>query len=92
MSIRKELDEKVNKILRFEHESRLIKGPCEVKFTKADGTERTMLCTLKDEYIMKESAGESVKRPETQVVWDIEKEDWRSYRYDRVKSIDGPLI
>ena len=67
-----------------------------VEFTKADGTERKMLCTLAENLIpaitpVKEkseviSEGASDTMPTTCKVWDIEKQSWRSFRWDSVKT------
>ena len=59
----------------------------EVKFTKRDGTLRTMLCTTNPELIgvntySKNSQGNEV----AQSVWDLEKDAWRSFRWDSVIS------
>lgn len=65
-----------------------------VRFTKADGSERTMLCTLveskiptdklpKTEQAVSSTIGSAVR------VFDVEKSEWRSFRFDSVISIDG---
>lgn len=63
---------------------------CKIKFEKADGSIRDMICTLKNEYILVESAGTRVPNPEIITVWDIQKEAWRSFRLDRL--IEGPAV
>jgi hypothetical protein len=67
-------------------------GPCKVTFEKADNSLREMVCTLKDEYITVESAGSAKPNPATMVVWDIEKEAWRSFRLDRLISGPEPIV
>lgn len=67
-----------------------------VVFTKVDGTERTMNCTLLPEYI-KATVGEkqqllteSLPKPEnpnTIAVWDVENNGWRSFRLDSIKTV-----
>lgn len=63
-----------------------------VVFTKADGTERTMVCTKNPELIARtytapEKKTERVRGPsEALAVFDLEKNDWRSFRLDSVKS------
>lgn len=64
-----------------------------VVFTKADGSERTMLCTkdpliISERYTPQEKKTDRVyKEPEGVArVFDLEKNDWRSFRYDSVKS------
>jgi hypothetical protein len=69
----------------------LIEGPCEVVFRKVNGEERTMVCTLKDSFITKESAGKTKDNPEVATVWDIEKNDWRAFKLDSVISFE-PLL
>lgn len=66
-----------------------------VNFTKADGTERKMLCTLVESKIPTD------KRPKTNEaqssstvgssvrVFDTEKQEWRSFRFESVISVDG---
>lgn len=64
---------------------------CEVKFTKVDGTERVMKCTLNEKYLPAQVDVEEISQdttPKTSIaVWDIEKEGWRSFRIDSVKTI-----
>lgn len=63
-----------------------------VTFTKVNGEERTMKCTLMSEYmpnapinngqvLLQESESKAVS------VWDTEMNGWRSFRVDSVKSI-----
>lgn len=71
--------------------SRLQKGVVGITFTKKDGTERTMMCTLDADVIPTEFApkGEDkrVKNDEALAVFDVEKEGWRSFRWDSVKAV-----
>jgi hypothetical protein len=64
-------------------------GNCTVVFTKADGTERSMLCTLHESAIppAEPKKTDRVKKDNDDVlaVWDIEKQSWRSFRYDAIK-------
>jgi hypothetical protein len=66
-------------------------GIVTVKFTKKDGTDRSMVCTLSQRVIPTEYApkGEDQreKSGEALAVFDVEKEGWRSFRWDSVKSI-----
>ena len=60
---------------------------CEVIFEKADGTERTMVCTLKKDLLPKSTTETKTERktPKDVVpVWDIQSEGWRSFRVDRL--------
>ena len=66
---------------------KLRNGNCTVVFKKTDGTERTMLCTLQETAIPIESRpkGEVRKQNDDAIaVWDIEKQGWRSFRFDAV--------
>lgn len=54
-----------------------------ITFTKVDGTERKMLCTLKESSIPEKSEVASRKittNPDVLRVWDIENNGWRSFR------------
>jgi len=53
-----------------------------VTFTKMNGEERVMNCTL---YEMFEDIVSTNR--EKISVWDLDKEDWRSFRVDRVKDV-----
>jgi len=59
-----------------------------VVFTKVDGSDRTMFCTRNVEYIPKEKRATepSDNSSNTIRVYDIEKQDWRSFRIENVKS------
>jgi hypothetical protein len=63
-----------------------------VTFTKVNGEERVMQCTLLPEYVpnaptnngqvlLQESESKAVS------VWDVQANGWRSFRVDSVKSI-----
>ena len=66
-------------------------GIVTVKFTKKDGTDRSMVCTLSQRVIPNEYSPKSEdkreKSGEAIAVFDVEKEGWRSFRWDSVKSI-----
>lgn len=60
-----------------------------VVFVKKDGTERKMKCTLRGDMIpapreTTESAQKRTRSEENLAVWDLEKEAWRSFRYDSI--------
>lgn len=68
--------------------------PVEVKFTKKDGTERVMKCTLQESDIPEESkpkGSNRVKSDDSLRVFDVEKNEWRSFRWDSIKSIKFEL-
>lgn len=67
---------------------KLRNGNCTVVFMKADGTERTMLCTLQECSIPIDARpkGTTTKQSDDAIaVWDIEKQGWRSFRFDSVQ-------
>lgn len=60
-----------------------------VVFTKVDGSERTMLCTKNFQYIPEEkkpTTDSESKATNVMKVFDLEKQDWRSFRLESVKS------
>lgn len=60
---------------------------CLVTFKKKDETERRMLCTLQPN-VIPFVKGTGVKKTDDVIsVFDIEKEDWRSFRVDSVISV-----
>jgi len=63
-----------------------------VSFTRADGTERVMKCTLMEKYLPEQvELEEYVARKQNDnvcSVWDIDKAAWRSFRVDSVKEIN----
>jgi hypothetical protein len=68
-----------------------------VKFTKKDGSDRTMLCTLNEQKIpfdklpkLKETSEETpavASIVDAVRVFDVEKQEWRSFRFDSIKSV-----
>lgn len=65
-----------------------------VNFTKVDGSERIMKCTLNKEYIPEKIEVESKDllwddrrnmSKESLSVWDIEANGWRSFRWNGLK-------
>jgi hypothetical protein len=79
----------ITKHAKPELKDALKKGIVSVTFTKADGSKRTMHCTLNGELIPedKRPIGNSVhlvKDPDLFKVFDLDKQDWRSFRKERV--------
>jgi hypothetical protein len=74
---------------------RVLLGEREVSiiFTKKDGTERKMICTLSENKIPANFVPKNTKKSEkTEIgeslaVFDLEKSDWRSFRFDSIKEI-----
>ena len=74
---------------RVEMITELKAGVCTVTFTKVNGDERVMRCTLSDGYIPEE------KRPQSEAnnwnedvtairCFDVEKNDWRAFKPENV--------
>ena len=65
-------------------------GIINVKFTKNDGSERLMKCTLIKEIVKEyEKKTERTRTISEDIlsVWDVEKDGWRSFRYDSIIEI-----
>lgn len=64
----------------------LQEGIVEVKFTKVNGEERTMLATLNMNLIPMDlqSTAENARKsnPNVQCVYDVEADGWRSFRWN----------
>ena len=71
-------------------QSDLYKGVCGVNFIKKNGEKRYMLCTTNYEYGIPEDQypkGVQTKKNDDVIkVFDLDKNDWRSFRKDSVKS------
>lgn len=66
-----------------------------VDFNKLNGDKRVMTCTLRED--MKPRATKDDAMSQTKIrevsdavvnVWDVNAQGWRSFRYDRVNSVD----
>jgi hypothetical protein len=65
-----------------------------ITFTKKDGSERKMRCTLSENVIPSEKMPKNAKKSQSDdaiAVFDVEKSDWRSFRFDSVKKIEFSL-
>jgi hypothetical protein len=62
-----------------------------VTFKKLDGDERVMTCTKSFDIIPEQHQPKTQSKPKEGVitVWDTNAQGWRSFRYDRVKSVDN---
>lgn len=70
--------------------SMLQMGPVDVTFTKKDGTERVMRCTLQEGVVVphdKTTDRTKDENPDVLPVWDMEKNAWRSFRLDTIKHV-----
>lgn len=77
-------------IVKYSINNRLEKTVLTVTFTKKDGTERVMKCTLKSDLLPPQVVNEdkpAKKKSNTSVaVFDVEANAWRSFSYDSVIS------
>jgi hypothetical protein len=68
----------------------LVNGLVTIEFTKKDGTNRVMKCTLNSDTIPVElhpkNEGVTSKSEEAQRVFDVEKNEWRSFRWDSLNN------
>lgn len=79
-------------LTRTEMVEQLLDRNCTVVFTKVDGTERTMKCTLSESVL--EDTSQADRNDKTSkafnenvlAVWDIDAAGWRSFRVDSVTS------
>lgn len=65
-----------------------------ISFKKVDGTEREMACTLLETRIPVEKLPKNsgkAKSDDVLAVFDLEKQDWRSFRWDSVTKIHFDL-
>lgn len=86
------LSEKDLKIFKKWLTGHLKYGPTTVTFTKKDGTERTMNCTLKEDLLPKSIAESKTKKSnESIAVFDLEKNEWRAFRWDSIKTVSFTL-
>lgn len=102
-----EADDANKTIIRDWVRSLLQRSPVTVTFVKADGTDREMQCTLNWDLIpadkqpkgpsasvdgiVKESKQRREADPHSLRVFDMEKQEWRSFRFDRLKKITAEL-
>ena len=100
-TVYQECDEINRQIYRDWVRSLLRTSVAVVKFTKNDGTLREMRCTLQFDQIPLEKVPATaqgspglldetkVRKPNDEVcsAFDLDKQEWRSFRYDRIKGI-----
>lgn len=67
-------------------------GPAKVTFTKSDGTERVMNCTLEADKLpkveIKEGATPRKESTSALRVFDLDKKEWRSFTIKNVKNVE----
>lgn len=66
---------------------------CKVVFTKANGEERVMTCTLSESILPEivkeiEEKAPRKKNNDALAVWDVVAKGWRSFRWDSLKSFE----
>lgn len=72
----------------------LSKCVAEITFNKVDGSVRKMHCTLMTDYIPQVISEEQVahvprvQTDEVLAVWDLDKQDWRSFRLDSITNVN----
>ena len=85
-------------ITKDELVEKLLVEEVSVTFTKADGTDRTMLCTKqfskipqefhpKTDKVVKLDENGNVIETDFISVWDLEIQGWRSFNFGKVKEI-----
>lgn len=77
----------------------LSKEPVAVTFNKLDGDERTMICTLRPDWLPEPNRDDPLTQTKirnleekTIVVWDVNANAWRSFRYDRVTKVKQIML
>ena len=102
-----EADDAGKVIIREWIKSLLQKSEITVTFVKADGTDREMLCTLNwdnipstaitsssspvDGIVKESKKPRKEPDPHSLRVFDVDKQEWRSFRFDRLKKITAEL-
>ena len=66
----------------------LQKKTMRITFTKVNGEERVMDCTLQEHFIPQTEESNRKKNEEVLPVFDINKGEWRSFRLDSVTNIE----
>jgi len=66
-------------------------GPLKIKFKKADGTVREMLASLNKDIVTeyeRKTDRTKEKNRDVQSVFDLDKNEWRSFRWDNFLSYE----
>ena len=96
-----EADDANKAIMRDWVRSLLQKGPVMVTFVKADGTEREMKCTLSGDFRPATPAPTTTvteskprKQPDEHSlrVFDLDKNEWRSFRFERLRKVSAEIV
>ena len=59
----------------------------EITFTKKDGTERVMNCTLLEDYLPETTGAGRSSGSDALAVFDVDADGWRSFRWDSIKAV-----
>jgi hypothetical protein len=92
-----EIDDRVEPMLHKWLRDMLSVTEAKITFTKVDGTERVMKCTLEatklPPVVIKEDAKPRKQSDSTKAlrVFDIEKQEWRSFTIKNIKHIELSL-
>ena len=62
-------------------------GIVEITFTKKDGTERVMNCTLLEDYLPETVGSGRTTNSDAVAVFDVDADGWRSFRWDSIKAV-----
>lgn len=89
-----EIDDRVEPMLHAWLKSMLAVTEATITFTKVDGTERVMKCTLESSKLpvveLKEGAKPRKQSDSTKAlrVFDLDKGEWRSFTIKNIKRVD----
>jgi len=101
-----EADDQVKEQIREWIKGLLQNSAINVTFTKADGTDRDMLCTLDhsripvsiakpvqsvDGIVRESRKPRKEPDPHSIRVFDLQKQEWRSFRFDRLRKVTATL-
>jgi len=101
-----EADDQVKEQMREWIRGLLQNSAINVTFTKADGTDRDMLCTLDhsripvsiakpvqsvDGIVRESRKPRKEPDPHSIRVFDLQKQEWRSFRFDRLRKVTATL-
>jgi WYL_2, Sm-like SH3 beta-barrel fold len=101
-----EADDQVKEQIREWVRGLLQNSEVTVTFTKADGTDRDMLCTLDhsripvsvvkpvqsvDGIVRESKKPKKAPDPHSIRVFDLEKQEWRSFRFERLRKVTAVL-
>lgn len=93
-----EIDDRVEPMIHQWLKNILSVTEATITFTKVDGTERVMKCTLEETklppVVIKEDAKPRKETTSTKAlrVFDLEKQEWRSFTIKNVKRIELSLV